>query len=62
MLGRVMAVDYALSTLAEGGAIIAGGMLLDNAELSPKYVSFIMAMIAFVILTIWTVYFYIVRL
>eukprot|EP00956_Cyclotella_meneghiniana_P028853 scaffold68283_cov86-Cyclotella_meneghiniana.AAC.1 len=36
MLGRVMAVDYALSTLAEGGAIIAGGMLLDNAELSPK--------------------------
>lgn len=58
MLGRVMAVDYALSTLSEAVAVIAGGLLLDNAGLSPESVSFIMAFVAIVTLILWMVYFY----
>ena len=61
MLGRVMAVDYALSTLSEAVAVIAGGLLLDIAGLSPYHVSFIMAILALATMIMWTVYFYRVR-
>ena len=57
MLGRVMAVDYALSTLSEAAAVIGVGLLLDYAGLSPESVSFIMACVAVVALILWMVYF-----
>ena len=58
MLGRIIAVDNALAFLCNVFSSIAGGLLLDKAGLSPYYVSFIMAMVAFVTLIMWTVYFY----
>ena len=56
MLGRVMAVDNALAFLCNVFSGVAGGLLLDKAGLSPYYVSFIMAIVAFVTMIMWTVY------
>ncbi|KAL3782140.1 hypothetical protein ACHAWO_007500 [Cyclotella atomus] len=57
MLGRVMALDYALATLSEAIAAMAAGLLQDNAELTPESVSFIMALIAVITLFMWALYF-----
>ena len=57
MLGRVMGVDYALATLSEALAAMAGGVLQDNAGMSPEQVSFVMAIVAFATLVLWTAYF-----
>jgi predicted MFS family arabinose efflux permease len=57
MLGRVMALDYALATLSEAIAAMAAGLLQDDAELTPESVSFIMALIAVITLFMWALYF-----
>ena len=61
MLGRVMAVDYALATLSEAFSAMCGGMLQDNAGLSAEEVSYVMAVVAFVTLAIWALYFFTVK-
>ena len=52
-----MGVDYALATFSEALGAMAGGLLQDNAGLSPEQVSFIMAMIAFATFVLWSMYF-----
>lgn len=61
MLGRVMALDYALATLSEAIAAMIGGILLDMTDLSPENISFIMALVAIVTLFLWAAYFYRLR-
>jgi uncharacterized membrane protein len=61
MLGRVMALDYALATLSEAIAAMAGGLLQDKAKLTPESVSFIMGLVAVTTLLLWALYFYRVR-
>ena len=56
MLGRVMAVDYALATLGEAFSALCGGMLQDEMRLSPEQVSLLMALVAVAILSIWAIY------
>lgn len=57
MLGRVVAVDYALAMLSESVSALMGGVLQDDAGMSAAQVSFIMAMAAMATLVIWSVYF-----
>lgn len=57
MLGRVIAVDYALAMLSESVSALMGGVLQDDAGMSAAQVSFIMAMAAMATLVIWSVYF-----
>jgi len=61
MLGRVMAVDYALATLSEAFSAMAGGMLQDDVGMSAEDVSLIMAVVGLVTLVVWGVYFTFVR-
>lgn len=62
MLGRVMAVDYALATLCEAISAMCGGLLQDKAGWSPESVSYTMSMVALSTLVLWARYFYGVRL
>jgi hypothetical protein len=62
MLGRVMAVDYALATLCEAISAMCGGLLQDKAGWSPEAVSYTMSIIAISTLILWTKYFFGVRL
>ncbi|KAL7464053.1 hypothetical protein ACHAXS_006762 [Conticribra weissflogii] len=57
MLGRVMAVDYALATLSEAFSAMAGGMLQDDVGMTAEDVSFIMAVVGLVTLVVWGGYF-----
>lgn len=61
MLGRVMALDYALATLSEAIAAMVGGLLQDKAKLTPEKVSFIMGLVAVTTLLLWALYFFRVR-
>ncbi|KAL7522845.1 hypothetical protein ACHAWX_007563 [Stephanocyclus meneghinianus] len=62
MLGRVMAVDYALATLCEAISAMCGGLLQDKAGWSPESVSYTMSMVALSTLVLWARYFFGVRL
>jgi len=41
MLGRVMAIDYALATLSEAFSAMCAGVLQDEVGLSAEQVSFL---------------------
>eukprot|EP00581_Thalassiosira_minuscula_P014752 CAMPEP_0183721264 /NCGR_PEP_ID=MMETSP0737-20130205/13593_1 /TAXON_ID=385413 /ORGANISM="Thalassiosira miniscula, Strain CCMP1093" /LENGTH=530 /DNA_ID=CAMNT_0025951243 /DNA_START=101 /DNA_END=1693 /DNA_ORIENTATION=+ len=56
MLGRVMAVDYALATLSEAFSAICAGVLQDNAGMSAEKVSFLEALLAIGAIAVWTIY------
>ena len=56
-----MALDYALATLSEAVAAMAGGLLLDKSHMSPESVSLCMALVAITTLVLWTIIFYKVR-
>jgi hypothetical protein len=58
MLGRIMAVDYAIATLSEAISAIGGGLLQDKAEMTPEDVSYAMAIVALATSLLWTRYFY----
>jgi MFS family permease len=57
MLGRVVAVDYAIATLSEALSALLAGLLQDNAGISAANVSLSMALVASATLVIWIIYF-----
>jgi MFS family permease len=57
MLGRVVAVDYALAMLSESVSALLGGVLQDDAGMSAAQVSLIMAIVSLITLLIWGIYF-----
>ena len=56
MLGRVLAVDYALALLAESLSAYICGILIDRAGLSPHEVSFVLTIISLVLTLVWSLY------
>eukprot|EP00984_Skeletonema_dohrnii_P031236 scaffold23476_cov83-Skeletonema_dohrnii-CCMP3373.AAC.1 len=61
MLGRVVAVDYALAMLSESASALLGGVLQDDARMTAAQVSLLMAIVASATLVIWGMYFSRVR-
>ena len=61
MLGRVVAVDYALAMLSESVSALLGGVLQDDARMTAAQVSLLMAIVAYATLVIWGMYFSRVR-
>jgi hypothetical protein len=57
MLGRVVAVDYALAMLSESISALMGGVLQDDAGMTAAQVSLIMAIVALATLNMWGSYF-----
>jgi len=57
MLGRVVAVDYALAMLSESISALMGGVLQDGAGMTAAQVSLIMAIVALATLVVWGFYF-----
>ena len=56
MLGRVLAVDYALALLAEALSAFYAGLLIDKGGLSAYEVSFVLAIETLGFTLLWTVY------
>lgn len=56
MMGRVLAVDYALALLSEAIAAFATGYLEDNTNLLAHEVALVMAIVGTILTLIWLVY------
>ena len=61
MLGRVMAIDYALATLSEAFSAMCAGVLQDEVGLSAEQVSFLETLVAVGTLAAWIIYLAVVR-
>jgi hypothetical protein len=57
MLGRVMSIDYALSTLFTSSMAFVAGALEDKTFLSPNDVCIIMAVAGFLVFVAWGIFF-----
>jgi hypothetical protein len=53
MMGRVLAIDYALGLLAEAGSAYLCGVLMDRAALSAYQVSFLLAILSLILTLFW---------
>jgi MFS family permease len=56
MMGRVLAIDYALALLGEAAAAYLCGVLMDRADLSAYQVSFYLAILSLVLFLTWSWY------
>ena len=56
MLGRVMAVDWAMATLSEALSAILAGVVQDAAGLSAQQVSLVVSGVGTVFFVLWLVY------
>ena len=54
LLGRVQSIDVASALLGEAISALGGGLLMDDAGVSPENLSFLLAIIAFGFFTFWT--------
>ena len=61
MLGRVMAIDYALATLSEAFSAMCAGVLQDEVGLSAEQVSFLETLVAVGTVAAWIIYLAVVR-
>jgi hypothetical protein len=56
MLGRILAIDYALALLGEAASAYSCGVLMDQAHLSAFQVSRILAVLSLILAMIWSWY------
>jgi hypothetical protein len=56
MMGRVLAIDFAIALLAESLSAYYTGVLLDKEGLSTYQVSFLLAIFSLVLTVVWSVY------
>jgi MFS family permease len=58
MLGRVLAMDHALSLMAESFSAFVVGMLRNDCGISAEQVSLVLGSLAIVVLACWSIYHY----
>jgi len=56
MLGRVVALDYAIAEFSEGATAVLAGVLQDKYGMSPQAVALVMAAIAAFFCVVWLTY------